>query len=400
MSTPPKPDHRSLPRKKRLPSARDQAIYVSRMARGCSQASLAKEHRLSQSRISQILRRVERWRANLRPSDCGELDHAQRQRIERQLERERHQELYDRGLRGFDSAPQQLTTKKEGKRGENDFTETTTREVLPNVQWLKLSQRSAEALAKAADKPAPPAPRDESLERGERIWRMMETLITLRREAEEAGKVATSRAHQHDNYSPTQTVESWLDALLGEKPNWIAAVHLAAGSPLDELTRWFDELKQEHARRAAAASGGTEGRRERETEGWSEGEPETHGQTQSNALTPSLLPSASPSCYAVHPSSPGPTNPSNASNAHANATPQLPLAPTLAADSRSAKTPPDNTAPPPDGANVTSAERRRLHQLRLDQLQRSRRRGLPVQFVFDPADGPLPAPYFHLDGAS
>src|SRR5262245_19709770 len=200
MSTPAKPDHRSLPRQKRPPSARDQAIYLDRQTRGCSQQQLAADNRLSQSRISQILRRVEQWRANLRPQAEGELDHAERQRLERWLERERQQAIYDRAIRAFDTAPRELKTTKEGQRGGTDYRETTIREQPPGTPLLRVAQRAADALGKIADKPPPPPVQCEEAERAERHRQMQLTLYTLRREAEAAGKVAKTQYDPQQNY--------------------------------------------------------------------------------------------------------------------------------------------------------------------------------------------------------
>ena len=97
MSNPEKKiDHRTLPRKKRAPSARDQAILVAYRTQGRTQASLAKEYGLSQRRICEIIHRVERWLADLIPSEANQLDDEQRQRLDRRLERERDQAIYDR----------------------------------------------------------------------------------------------------------------------------------------------------------------------------------------------------------------------------------------------------------------------------------------------------------------
>src|SRR6266436_1678313 len=59
-----KPDHRTLPRRKRPLSTRDQAILLAYRTQGRTQAQHAADFRLSQSRISQILRRAERLSRN------------------------------------------------------------------------------------------------------------------------------------------------------------------------------------------------------------------------------------------------------------------------------------------------------------------------------------------------
>src|SRR6185503_11276007 len=90
----PKPDHRRLPRKRRQPSERDQALFNLRQAKGWTQERIAKEHRLSQSRVSQILRRVAAWREAQQPASGAELA-GEEERHERRLERARHQEMYE-----------------------------------------------------------------------------------------------------------------------------------------------------------------------------------------------------------------------------------------------------------------------------------------------------------------
>src|SRR5687768_16939272 len=101
----PTPDHRTLPRKKRAPSQRDQAILVAYRVNGRTQADLAEQYDLSQSRISAIVRRVERWRAELVLVDEDELDNRQRRRLESWLERERLQGIYERSMRAYDTQP-------------------------------------------------------------------------------------------------------------------------------------------------------------------------------------------------------------------------------------------------------------------------------------------------------
>src|SRR5947207_13800508 len=129
MSKPtPKIDHRKLPRQKRPPSARDQAILVAYRTQGRTQVSLARQHGISQRRVSEIVRRVERWRADLIPSEENQLEHEQQVRLDRWLERERGQAIYDRGIRAFDHAPKELTTTRTGHRDGKKFEEKTVRQ--------------------------------------------------------------------------------------------------------------------------------------------------------------------------------------------------------------------------------------------------------------------------------
>src|SRR5215207_8753611 len=240
MSTTPKPDHRKLPRKKRTPSGRDQAIFVARRTLGRTTLELAAEHGLSPSRISQIVRRVEKWRANASPLEDGDLNHQERQRLERWLARERSQAIYDRAIRAYDTAPPELTTTKSGARDGKQFSEQTRRQMPPSVQLLKLALRAGEDLAKAADKPPPPAPRDPAEERRRREREALDWLYTARCEAEDAGQVAASRDHCSDNYSYMTTVQHWLAALVGEQPECRAnPIHFGPGTPLEQISQFY-----------------------------------------------------------------------------------------------------------------------------------------------------------------
>lgn len=150
----PRLDHRKLPRKKRPPTARDQALFELRQAKGWSQERIAREQGLSQSRVSQILRRVAAWREAQRPVSEQELA-GEQERHQRRLERARQQELYERALRELDAAPDEVTTIRRTHRGQAVVCETTTRQQSPSVQWLRLALRAAEGLTQAAADPQP-----------------------------------------------------------------------------------------------------------------------------------------------------------------------------------------------------------------------------------------------------
>ena len=112
----PKPDHRKLPRKKRPPSRRDQAIYMQWLAEACPQQQLAEDHGLKQPRISQILQPREEVagqpaaaggrRAEPRRSGSG---------LERWEQQQLHRGIYQRAIRDYDSTPEELTTSKKGE---------------------------------------------------------------------------------------------------------------------------------------------------------------------------------------------------------------------------------------------------------------------------------------------
>jgi hypothetical protein len=150
-------------RKRRAPSVRDREIYADHKVHGRQQKELAKEHELSKGRVSQIVKRVAAWRSDLSPDD-GELEHDQQHRLERQLARERLEELYGQSLRILRDAEKPATTRRKGKRttpqGEKlGWWDRTEREQ-PGVrlQALKTALRAAEDLSELADREPPPAP--------------------------------------------------------------------------------------------------------------------------------------------------------------------------------------------------------------------------------------------------
>ena len=178
-------DHRTRPRKKRAPSSRDQAIFLAYRAGGKSQAQLAEDNHLSQRRISEIVRRVEHWRANLLPAAAGELEPQQQARLERYLEQQRLQGIYDRAIRAYDTQPQELKTARQGDRDGKPYHDQTTRELPPNVQLLKVAQRAALDLGKLSDKrndqPAPAAADQKDVD--QRFWKVHDLIRDLRRDA-------------------------------------------------------------------------------------------------------------------------------------------------------------------------------------------------------------------------
>src|SRR5262245_13045090 len=231
------PDHRTLPRKKRPPSLRDQGIYLEFLDGGRTQADLAENHRLTQPRISQILSRVQKWRANLRPQEEGELSYEERRRLNYYANREMHESIRRRAIRDYDSAPRQLkTSKTKTDKDGNIIQEEIVREILPPVGLLKTAQRSVENLCQESDKPPPPEPQDRQTQERYFLQNMLDRLITMRIDAEEAGQVPRTRAHAGDGFGPYELVHFWLAALLGDTAADLPwDVHLQEGGALKAL---------------------------------------------------------------------------------------------------------------------------------------------------------------------
>jgi hypothetical protein len=189
------------------PSERDEAIYFAHKVRCCQQKELAAEYRLSKGRVSQIVARVRDWLADLSARD-GELDHGQRLRLERRLERERMVMLYGESLRMLQEFEQPADNSRKGTRKGEDWSEETKRDRSPQrIQALKAALKAAESLGKIAERdPAPTPGRGKPL----RADDLFEELIRQREEAEAAGR-APAGADAYD--------VAWylLQALAGEK---------------------------------------------------------------------------------------------------------------------------------------------------------------------------------------
>jgi Sigma-70, region 4 len=351
----PKPDHRTLPRKKRAPSMRDQAILVAYRVEGRTQEDLAEKYRLSQRRISAIISRVERWRADVIPAAEGELDRKQRERFERWAERERLQGIQSRAMRAYDTQPTELKTVREGHRDGKPFREETTRQLPPNVQLLKVALRASVDLGKLNDKP--PLETNNAKESRQRFWQACELILDLRREAAERGEITT------DSFDGA-VVKEWMDALLGKgQPAAASATGPGVGGD-NRLSTRSDEFPQSTA-----------------------GPFEDAPSNRSNCSNP-----AAPAADDEWPAEP------LSDAAEVEAVQDVPAPePVRSAAPTSPPTAPQKKNPRVEPQPLSLAERRRLHQQKLDQLRDAQRRGLPIMVHFDPADGPIPRPHLQID---
>jgi hypothetical protein len=345
-------DHRSLPRKKRTPSSRDQAIYLAYKTTGVSQAKLALDNHLSQRRISAILQRVERWRANLIPAAAGELDHHQSQRLERWLEQQRLQAVFDRAIRGFDTQQSELKTTRNGDRDGQKYHDETTRQVPQNVQLLKVAIRAAESLGKLNDKPAPAASQPKDAE--QRFWQVHSLIRELRRDA---GIPQDESLFSKDTNALTKA----LDNLIHQEHIPERRIVVPPVPPTRSASERPDDADLDSELEAETSTPDPE----TSNAGSNCSNRAPHADTLDTPPTATVTSSDRPTSDAAHePSTPRSPAPKN---------------------------------PPPPEPQPSPAERRRRHEEKLQQLYEARRRGLPYLIEFDPEDGPIPPTYYHLD---
>ena len=373
-----KPDHRTLPRKKRAPSSRDQAILVAYRVQGRTQADLAEDNRLSQRRISEIVRRVERWRADLIPAAENELDRGQRERFERWLERERLQAIHTSAMRAHDAQVTELKTVREGQRDGKPFKDETRRQQQPSVQFLKLALRATTDIGRLNDKP--PVDKHEPKDAHSRWWQTHALLCEIRRAARAAGQLGPADGQE------SAIVQEWMKALAGE-----GEVQEEVESPKSKVQSQEGEEEVQSPRS------------------------KVQGQEEADS-TLDLGLGTLDSCDGNVFNSSNRSNPAAAELAE-TAVVGEPNVPRERASSPSPGTTsvrevgtsdlgpgPSDLAPPSPQKKKTAeqlplspAERRLLHQQKLEQYREAQRSGLPTQFVFDPADGPVPRPPVQID---
>lgn len=140
----------------RVPSQRDQQIFAQVEGLGRLQIEVAAEFGVTQSRVSQICKRVAAWRARARPRETGELSRREQAQLDRYLDRLRLEETFKLSMREFHKSSQPLVTVRERvKGGEVEFIETTTRQRAANVQCLKTAMKSQEQLGKLSERELP-----------------------------------------------------------------------------------------------------------------------------------------------------------------------------------------------------------------------------------------------------
>jgi hypothetical protein len=348
--------------KRRTPSPRDQQIYLDYQLTGLRQIDLAEKHRLTQCRISQIIRHVEAWRASSNPRDIGELSANKQRRLDRWLERQRYNHILREAMRGF-REEQKTVTHKTGKRGETTIDETTERRQPSNVQHLKVALSAARQLSQLEDKPH--IPYDEPDAR-ERRAIMVNELYEARKQAEAEGQVPKS-------HSPWAIILHLLHAALGEVRHPRSPEDEAALAQLAHALSPGEDATGTNAKALVAAqpnhglgdADSGEDEAPANPAGWDQLAPASAGPpTEANSSTTPLTPNL-----------PQPQTP-----------PQLPI------ESPKSKIPNPTTDP-----YLENLRRRQEYQRKVELLRDAQRRGLPIMVAFEPDEKPPPISY-QLDG--
>jgi hypothetical protein len=377
------------PRRRPAPSQRDQRIYVEYQVTGRTQTDLAADYKLTQCRVSQIIRRVHRWRAdatlNLEP---GTLNAAARRRLDQWKEYERLNFACREAIRHF-RLEQKTMTHKKGERGDKSFDETTERIAPPNLQYLKIMLQASAQLHRLLNQP----PEDEAQGLNEEQLReQAEAWMTRKRDDAERAGIVSGDPNNHI------VIRELVKAVVGE-PNTGIALHILArdvGKVLVDVGQAsrLPRLPVVEEDRVAVDEGlplvDQVNHSKPQLDDPSPDESEVRTTTDSHPEK------ANSSTYA--PSADSPQTQS------AQELEQKAAAEKKAIERKWRNPPPpvgpEYRGPKPPPPFDDPVERRWRHMQRLDQLRDSWRTGLPCSFSFYPEDGPMPPPPpYIVDGA-
>jgi hypothetical protein len=200
-------------RRLRPPSDRDLEVYKRTQIEGQRQWQVAQDRGLDPSRVSQIVKQVERWlAAGGCPTDPAVREHADRQRLSRARHKLRLTRAIERAAWAMEAPPYPVTTTRRRWVGDTEvWREETTRESPSvNLPAVRLLLRATDALHKLEsqselDEPEQPTSEPYSLPA------VVDYLCRQRERAELAGWASPSS----DRESIRFTVADTLDALLG-----------------------------------------------------------------------------------------------------------------------------------------------------------------------------------------
>jgi hypothetical protein len=233
--------------RRKPPSLRNEQVYQAVRIDCRRQADVAAEFKISPRRVSQIVRRVEDWLQTPNKSlEAPYMTYKQACDVADMHDIGRLEALYTRAVRAFDDATEgRVKTKsvrtRQTENGEQ--ADTTVREIAPNIQALKVAQRSLEMMWRLVGR-GPFAPKlDPTLQDpkpADEMKKAIDALVRLRCQAEAGG-------HAPHSQSPTDLVHRLV-------------LKLAEGSPdeLRKLAPWEDECPPADPPKEATGSTGVE----------------------------------------------------------------------------------------------------------------------------------------------
>jgi hypothetical protein len=216
------------------PSEREMEIYAAVRVNGRRQADVAAEFGITQGRVSQIVRRVNHWRAGM--GIGAEFERRDRKSVDRWLEQLRIEKLYEETMELYRRSCQPRRKERKGKDRHGEWTTESIDHQPGNLQCLKLAARLIELRRQLDEDPPRPdqsadSPRSRIDDEGFRL------LVDMRSDAIRRGDVPQGE-------SPDYTVQQMMDELIGRKPHvspWEQAAAEARQSEVNAAAAYLVE---------------------------------------------------------------------------------------------------------------------------------------------------------------
>jgi hypothetical protein len=210
--------HRTRPLKP--PTERDLYIYKLVKIQFREQWEVAYDHQIDRSRVSQIIKRVDRWlAAGGDPADPTLRDHAAQQRLDGGMLKLRLSRAVELASRALEYQEPVVTTKKRFQGSTEVWREETSREVpMLNLSALRTLLSASSALQKINACPKPSAS-SQPYSDDEILRVVFDLLLGLRHRAESQGRLPPNQNH-------SAVISEILSALLHPTPTNTASATL------------------------------------------------------------------------------------------------------------------------------------------------------------------------------
>ena len=178
----------------RSPSERDLQIYGAVRIDGRRQVDVAAEFEITQGRVSQIVRKVHRWRVGM--GIAAELERRDRRAVEQWLEQLRIDKLYEETMELFRRSCEPRRKERQGKDHRGEWSSESLDHQPGNLQCLKFAGRLIELRRQLDADPPLPDPSANSPRSRMDEYEAFRLLVDLRNDAIRRGDVPAGESSE------------------------------------------------------------------------------------------------------------------------------------------------------------------------------------------------------------
>ena len=171
----------SLETEGRSPGERDLQVFAAVRVDGRRQVDVAAEFGITQGRVSQIVRRVNRWRVGM--GIAAELERRDRKSVDRWLEQLRIEKLYEETMELYRRSQQPRRKERRGTDHRGEWNTEAIDHQPGNLQCLKLAARLIELRRQLDEDPPRPDQSDSSPRSHMDEYEAFRFLVDLRSDA-------------------------------------------------------------------------------------------------------------------------------------------------------------------------------------------------------------------------